>query len=569
MTRRERGKRVNGAAWLYLPSQRLPRYLWVTTILVLGLLWLPAWVGFHTFALWTAERNVEIEIDALAQPLPYTNAEARLAADLLSSGAVLSASPPIWDAPGDGGYFSVSRGSSARISIDGAIATTRAIRTLLDTGRSVDDPEVVALIATAQNHFDSVGEQQDRDRGAVLYHRALLDIWRGNRATAIEDLTRLIGLIEEIENRGLQRPLTRTQRRRVGGVEVATLYARAVARASGPTDDNARRAAIADLRAARDKATELESLGASARGPFVELNEQAHLVAMSTAPIWNDLIVLSMRSGGGSRQALREVALLVENPSYVQAHPVLASNLMALAAVGEGDASIEQRRELASALGAPLRLPDETPAQAETRLRAAAVYAIVGLSLPDDVVPRGSRETPVRTAFKEVFPSAPGFNHIDLPRVRGSAQQLDSWLFIREWREQLGAGALDRFQDSFDTMRDLEPDVAIDATFFERWRNEINPVLERRIGVATRASVQSAEQRRSLFRYAVIEADRPFLSRFLDALRYSSPWWWALVLLWLATSAVAVSLIVVIRSAYKVFRPTHYLVRTGYIGEER
>lgn len=564
MRRRVLRKRVNRAAWLYLPAMRWQRYFVAFVLLAIGLFWLPALVVVQGASLVSTSSNSDVQIDSLAEPIPYTHIEAQLAKELLADGAVMSGAAPIWDAPDDGGYFSVSRGASGRGALDSAISTTRAIRALLDSGKVIDSPEVSALIASAQAQFDIAAAGQGRDRGAFLYHRALLDIWRGNRATAIDDLSRLLQLISEIETtRALT--LTPAQRRRIGGVKVATLYARALAQVSlGVPDEEARNAAIADLRAARDQAAALEHLGASARGPFVELTPQYNLVSMSTAPIWNDLIVLMMRSGGGSRQALQEVASLVENPSYVQANPTLASNLMALAAVGEGDASVAERQALVRALGAPLRLPDETPAQAETRLRAAAVYAIVGLSLPDDIVPRDpNNQSVVRLAFKQVFPGSASFNPIDLPRVRRSAQRLDSWLFIRQWRELLAAGALERFDHSYADLRGLDGDLAVDPTFFDRWRSEIDPVIDRRITRATQMQVQGAEQRRALFRYAIFDADRPTLSRILDALRYAAPgWWWLVFMLgWVASSLFAIFLVVVLRSARKVFEPKHYLAR--------
>jgi hypothetical protein len=488
-------------------------------------------------------------------PAPFTAVERARAEEFLRNTNIFVTSEqfPIWDAPGDRGLFAVAAERPDRAILDDAITQMRAIEASRNVVSDASDDQIASQIEAVRARLGEVSQEQTIDRGVVLYHRAVLDLWRGDYQSPHQDLTGLLTMIDRLE----PRYRSGAPRARIDGVRVATLYAlgHANMRAGDPE------AAITSFRQAIERADELERrTGLTNPGPFVDIDAGRHVVEMSTTRIWNDLLAAYALVPGSSARAIRDAAPLIGNPNYLQRDRTLAANLMILAVIQEGSDSVAERQRVVAAIGRALADAPDDAVTARAMQRANAARAIAGLCI-DRSDAAGNQRSELRSIFARLYPGSTDqinacFPIVDIAGAQDVSEQLDAWLFIREWRRQIDQDRPGQFENSFSRFRGAAGNVR--PQFFEAWVAEVRSHLRPQLLEYSRRSL-TKEDRDRVFAALLACNNCPIAGQAEIVLRYKfGDWWPAWVALWIAITLFALWLLVLLEFYRRDFFPLHY-----------
>ncbi len=540
------------AHWLqfFARPEHAPARLWARVFALIALL-----LGAPLFLFWPPNLGVvqaDRPITGLP-PAPFTDVERVRAEELLRDTIVQSAQFPIWDAPSDRLLFAVAADRPDRAVLDDAIAQMRAVEVTRNSAGDETDDQIANQIETVRARLGEVSQEQRVDRGVVLYHRAVLDLWRGSNQSAQQDLTTLIGMIDRLE----PRYRSGTQRARIDGVRVATLYALGHANMRmGDTEG-----AIAAFRQALERADELERrTGLTNPGPFVDIAAEPHIVGMSTTPIWNDLLAAYAILPSGSARAISESEPLIGNPDYLRRDRTLAANLMVLAIIREGSENVEERQRVVGAIGRAMTDAPDDSVTARAQQRANAARAIAGLCI-DESDAAANQRSELRQAFAAIYGNSADlidgcFPIVDITGAEDLSEQLDAWLFIREWRRQIDAGHITEFENSFSRFRNNARNVR--RQFFDDWRTEVREALRPKLIELSQSALTQANRQRVFG--ALLACDNcPVLGQAEIVLRYKfGDWWPAWVALWMLFTVVALWVLILLEFYRRDFFPLHY-----------
>jgi len=460
---------------LTLPDFRGWRIFLGLLILALALLGPPA----CTFARLVSSESVnQAPMEALAGPIDFTRTEQATVEPWVDSLLLHSCAFPIWIAPGSSReLFGLSTSLAERSILDQAISLVTALKSQTRDCVLPSTQSVLTDVDRAMEALGSVSREQGKDRGVVLFHRALLLTWTEQYGAALEELAKLD---ERVRESGVSLRSRSTVSTRARGLLVATRYLRGyvmlkLSQQQGESPD----AAIEEFRGAIEAAEALFADGPTAAGPFVTLQADRHLVELSTAPIWNDLIKgLSLKQGGVSL-ALQESEALRQSPSFLRQDLTLAANLLLLTAADPSGLSLSDRQDRSRAIRQAFDR-DTGAAAAAARQRASIAFVVLGL---EGLEQNSAREdaSAVRRAFTNIFSSGAAtgslFSPLNVQSIPGFKTALDQWLFVREWRRLLEAGDVQALQSSYTSLSNRGD---VDMTFFAAWREEALAQVEAR-----------------------------------------------------------------------------------------
>ncbi len=541
---------------LTLPEYRGWRIVLGAGILFLALLGPP---GCTYFRLATAGAGGAAELEALAGPIDYTTVEQTTTEQAVDGLLLHSCAFPIWQAPSSSTeLFGLSTGLPERATLDSAMEMVAQLQAQTRECVVPENDSARTLVDRAIATLGDVSQEQGFDRGVVLYHRALLLTWTRDYGAALQELNKLDERIREagVSLRG------RSAKDLSGrGVTIAANYMRAYLMLKIAEQTNASRdPAIEQFRSVIAAAPELYVGGATRTGPFVALRPDLHVVAMSTAPVWNDLIKALSIGNGGVARALNESETLRQSASYLREDLALAANLMLLTAADSSDLSLTDRRDRVQTIARVFDRDPNAQTNVAARQRASIALAVLGLPVLEQARTQ-STASAVRTAFVNIFEGAATgseFPSIDVPNVRGFGGQLDMWLFIREWRRLLEAGNVAAFQSSYAellTYRD------IDMGMLNAWRNQAMAQVQAR----ARGPGVPEGVRQQMCALSANQAGGNVLNAAGDMMRCTYGMWLVPYLLgWALLVILGLFALVLLGIYYRTFKPHHYIARLDH-----